>query len=111
MTSPRDTSPCPPGSGPRWPASWPPAPRIVAESLAPVTDPLRTMLAPGPPAPPAEVARALARSLLPDESTLPPPPWLLPGQTRSFRRVLAALERYGGALLADPVGSGKTYVA
>jgi hypothetical protein len=111
MTSPRDISPCPPASGPRWPASWPPAPRIVAESLAPVTDPLRTALAPGPPAPPTEVARALARSMLPDESALPPPPWLLPGQTRSFRRVLAALDRYGGALLADPVGSGKTYVA
>jgi hypothetical protein len=69
------------------------------------------VLAPGPPATPAEVARALARSLLPAESALPVPPWLLPGQARSFRRVLAALHRYGGALLADPVGSGKTYVA
>ncbi|MGH7630847.1 MAG: helicase-related protein, partial [Gemmatimonadales bacterium] len=29
----------------------------------------------------------------------------------TFRRVLAAVERYGGALLADPVGTGKTYVA
>lgn len=57
------------------------------------------------------MARALARSLLPAESPLPPPAWLLPGQARSFRRVLAALDRYGGALLADPVGSGKTYVA
>jgi superfamily II DNA or RNA helicase len=69
------------------------------------------VLAPGPPAPPADVARALARSLLPAESARPAPAWLLLGQTRSFRRVLAALDRYGGALLADPVGSGKTYVA
>jgi helicase-like protein len=40
-----------------------------------------------------------------------PPGWLLPGQVRSFRRAMAALERYRGALLAEPVGSGKTYVA
>jgi superfamily II DNA or RNA helicase len=35
----------------------------------------------------------------------------LPGQQRSFRRLLSALRRYHGALLADPVGSGKTFVA
>ncbi len=29
----------------------------------------------------------------------------------SFRRALAAVRRYNGALLADPVGSGKTYIA
>jgi hypothetical protein len=57
------------------------------------------------------VARALARSLMPAEATACPPPWLLPGQARSFRRALAAIERYGAALIADPVGSGKTYVA
>ena len=52
MTLPRSISPCLPANAPRWPASWPPAPRIVAESLAAVTEPLRTVLAPGPPAPP-----------------------------------------------------------
>jgi hypothetical protein len=36
---------------------------------------------------------------------------LLPEQVQSFRRVLAALRRHRGAVLADPVGSGKTYVA
>jgi superfamily II DNA or RNA helicase len=36
---------------------------------------------------------------------------LLPAQVRSFRRILAALRRFSGALLADPVGTGKTYVA
>src|SRR6185437_13969894 len=90
---------------------WWPVPRIVAESLAAVADPLRTALTPGPPAPAAEVARALARSLVPVESAVPPPAWLLPGQLRSFRRAVAALERFGGALIADAVGSGKTYVA
>lgn len=58
-----------------------------------------------------EVARGLARSLLPLEATVPPPAWLLPGQLRSFRRAVAALDRFGGALIADPVGSGKTFVA
>jgi hypothetical protein len=37
--------------------------------------------------------------------------WLRPEQVQSFRRALHALRRFGGALLADPVGSGKTYVA
>ncbi|HKT58972.1 MAG TPA: DEAD/DEAH box helicase [Gemmatimonadales bacterium] len=86
-------------------------PRIVAESLAAVADPLRTALTPGPPASAVQVARALARSLLPAESAAAPPAWLLPGQARSFRRALAALDRFGGALIADPVGSGKTFVA
>src|SRR6476646_9120304 len=111
MISRPGTSTCPPAIVPRWPASWPPAPRIVAESLAAVADPLRTGLACGPLASGLEVARALARAAMPPESPRGAPPWLLPGQVRSFRRVLAALDRYGGALLADPVGSGKTYVA
>lgn len=74
-------------------------------------DPLLTALRPGPWAQPSAVARALARGLLPDEDPCPAPEWLLPGQVRSFRRVVAALRRFRGALLADPVGSGKTYVA
>jgi hypothetical protein len=72
---------------------------------------LRTGLAAGPPASGSEVARALARSLTPAEHAGCPPDWLLPGQARSFRRALAALQRYRCALLAEPVGSGKTYVA
>ncbi|MEP7175229.1 MAG: helicase-related protein [Gemmatimonadales bacterium] len=76
-----------------------------------VSDPLRTSLVAGPAAGAPEVARALARSLAPAERAACPPSWLLPCQVRSFRRVLAALQRCGGAMLADPVGSGKTYVA
>ncbi|HEX5963632.1 MAG TPA: DEAD/DEAH box helicase, partial [Gemmatimonadales bacterium] len=70
-----------------------------------------TALRPGPPASGAAVAGSLARSLTPAEDGTPPPPWLLQHQARSFRQVLAALRRHRGALLADPVGSGKTYVS
>jgi superfamily II DNA or RNA helicase len=87
------------------------APRIVAESLAPVPDPLLTAVQAGPWAAPPGVVRALARNLLPEEDPCPAPLWLMPGQVRSFRRAVAAVRRFRGALLADPVGSGKTYVA
>ncbi|MEP6687994.1 MAG: helicase-related protein [Gemmatimonadales bacterium] len=110
MKSPMRTSACPHETVGRF-VNLGAAPRIVAESLLAVADPLRTRLVPGPVASGAEVARALARQLTPAEASACPPPWLLPGQTRSFRRALAALERYRGGLLADPVGSGKTYVA
>lgn len=76
-----------------------------------VPDPLLTALRPGPPALPIEVATSLARSLRPAEDSAAAPAWLLPAQQRSFRRVLAAVKRYRGAILADHVGSGKTYVA
>jgi hypothetical protein len=90
---------------------WTSPPRIVAESLEAVPDPLVTALRPGPPASGVAVAGALARSLASIEATDEAPPWLLPEQVPSFRRVLAALRHHGGAVLADPVGSGKTYVA
>ena len=90
---------------------WTSPPRIVAESLEAVPDPLVTALRPGPPASGVTVAGALARSLAPIEAIDEAPPWLLPEQVQSFRRVLAALRHHGGAVLADPVGSGKTYVA
>ncbi|HEY0351156.1 MAG TPA: DEAD/DEAH box helicase, partial [Gemmatimonadales bacterium] len=90
---------------------WTAPPAIVAESLVGVPDPLLTALQPGPPASAAAVAGALARSLAPLEHPDPPPSWLLPEQVASFRRALAAVRRCGGAVLADPVGSGKTYVS
>ncbi len=76
-----------------------------------MAEPLTTALQPGPAALPRAVAAALASSLAPPESTAGVPAWLWPTQRVTFRRVLAALERYGGAMLADPVGTGKTYVA
>ncbi len=95
----------------RFARSWTAAPTIVAEALVAVPDALLTALDPGQPAAGAAVASSLARSLNPPEHSHPPPQWLLPEQRRSFGRVLAAIQRYGGALLADPVGSGKTFVA
>jgi superfamily II DNA or RNA helicase len=86
-------------------------PTIVAEALAPIPDPVVTALRPGRWMPAAQVARAMARRLAPDEDADPAPEWLRPEQVRSFRRALHALRRYGGVLLADPVGSGKTWVA
>jgi superfamily II DNA or RNA helicase len=76
-----------------------------------VPDPLLTVLQPGSPASGQVVTGALARSLAPEESTDSAPPWLKPEQVQSFRRLLAALRRHRGAVLADPVGSGKTYIA
>ena len=78
-----DISASRPGTGGRSPGSWAMAPRIVAESLLAVADPLRTRLVPGPTASGAEVARALARGLAPREHSACPPAWLLPGQVRS----------------------------
>lgn len=90
---------------------WPTPPTIVAEALVGVPDPLLTALHPGPPASGAAVASALARSLASPVDNDPAPDWLLPGQELSFGRTLAAVRRHGGAVLADPVGSGKTFVA
>jgi hypothetical protein len=90
---------------------WIGSPAIVAEQLVGVSDPLLTALLPGPNAGPIQVASALGQSLAPLQDPAVPPDWLLPQQVPSFQRILAALNRYHGALLADPVGSGKTYVA
>jgi hypothetical protein len=69
------------------------------------------VLQPGPLAAGVSVASSLALSLAPEEEPSLPPAWLYPEQQQSFRRVAAAVRRYRGALLADPVGSGKTFVA
>jgi superfamily II DNA or RNA helicase len=90
---------------------WTAPPAIVAEELLAVPDPLLTALRPGPAACGMAVACSLARSVLPAEDCAPAPPWLLASQHLSFRQALAAVRRYRGALLADPVGSGKTYIA
>lgn len=86
-------------------------PRLVAEALERSVDPVATALRAGPPAPVASVARGIAVSLLPAESAVEPPEWLRPAQHVPFRRVIHAIDRHGGALLAQPVGSGKTWMA
>ena len=94
-----------------WPAWLAKAPSLVAESLARVPDPLATWLRPGPPAPAEAVAAGLAGALLPPEADDPSPHWLRSDQRLSFRRAVAAVRRDWGALLADGVGTGKTYIA
>src|SRR5690606_4483047 len=64
-----------------------------------------------PPDSAARVAHALATAASPPRAPDDPPGWLLATQHESFARALAALRRHGAACVADPVGSGKTYVA
>lgn len=98
-------------SEPRFPSWLTRAPCLVAESLRAVPDPLAAWLTPPGPAAPEAVAATLARALLPLAAAADAPAWLRPDQRLSFRRALAAVQRFGGALLADGVGTGKTYIA
>lgn len=93
-------------TGVRWP-------RILSEHLVPVPEPLAVALAPGTEAAPSEIAASAARALL-DGAALPPvtwPAWLAPHQVPAAERLSAIISHYGGALLADAVGLGKSYVA
>lgn len=87
-------------------------PRILAESLQIPDEPLALGIRPGPEAAPQLVCRALGRALLDlPAGASAAPPWLAPHQVPAFERLLAILRRYRGALLADAVGLGKSYVA
>ncbi|HEY2954617.1 MAG TPA: hypothetical protein VGK89_05160, partial [Candidatus Eisenbacteria bacterium] len=91
------------------------APWILAESLVPVPEPLVVALRPGREAPARDVAGRAARALLdgPALAATPEawPSWLAPHQIPAAERLNAILARHGGALLADAVGLGKSYVA
>ena len=77
-----------------------------------VREPLRWCLDLGTRAPPEEILPALrAAALGPCDPIWAPPPWLLVHQVVAARRLVARLACFGGALLADAVGLGKTYVA
>ena len=93
---------------PKW---WGWAPLVVAEALHPLADPLPGLLRAGPLARPGEVARALAASLGATRAVDPPPSWLDAAQSDAFRLLLPVLRKYGAALCAEPVGTGKTYLA
>ena len=93
-------------------------PRILSEHLSPLAEPLACLLAPGAVAPPTAVAALGARALLdlPPVQDVGPPPlawpaWLAPHQVPAAERLVAILEKHRGALLADAVGLGKSYVA
>ncbi len=90
----------------------PPPPRILSEHLATPAEPLALLLGAQATAAPAAVAARAARALL-DLPEVPadPPPWLTPHQRPAAERLTAIVARYGGAVLADAVGLGKSYVA
>ena len=88
-------------------------PRILSEHLVPVPEPLAVALAPAPEDAAREVVGAAARALL-DGTPLAPrawPAWLAPHQIPAAERLSTIVARHGGALLADAVGLGKSYVA
>ena len=98
----------------------PSTPRILSEHLAPLSEPLACLLAPGAGvgavAAPAAVAALGARALLdlpPGEAVAcsPWPDWLAPHQVPAAERLVTILAKHRGALLADAVGLGKSYVA
>jgi superfamily II DNA or RNA helicase len=93
----------------------PPSFPILSEHLAPLPEPLACLLAPGAAAAPRAVAARAARALLdlePLAAVTPPwPAWLAPHQVPAAERLRVIVARYGGALLADAVGLGKSYVA
>jgi superfamily II DNA or RNA helicase len=100
---------------PRTAVRWQP-PRILSEHLAPLPEPLACLLRPGASDAPPAVAAGAARALLDlaplgDEGPTPWPAWLAPHQVPAAERLRILLPRYGGALLADAPGLGKSYVA
>jgi superfamily II DNA or RNA helicase len=97
-------------------ARWP---RILSEHLVPVVEPLTVALAPGgaEETSPRAVVAGAARALLDGAplASLGPsftwPAWLAPHQVPAAERLTSIIARHGGALLADEVGLGKSYVA
>lgn len=86
-------------------------PRIVAESLAAVTEPAATAGKRPVAASIDEIHAAISAAAAPGRSALRPPAFLQLHQIDAWRRVHHALTRYGGALLAEPTGSGKSWIA
>lgn len=88
------------------------SPRILAETLEAPTEPLALLVAPLEAVSPVAACQLAARAVLdlPEDSP-PTPTWLVPHQVRAFIRIGSIIQRFGGAVLADAVGSGKSYVA
>ena len=102
-----------PPTGARWP-------RILSEHLVPIPEPLAVALGAaggtggaGAEGSPREVVSNAARALLDSTPVTPAswPAWLAPHQIPAAERLTAIIGRHGGALLADAVGLGKSYVA
>ncbi len=97
---------------------WSEPPRVLSEHLTPLAEPLTCLLAPTTIDSPRAVAGVAARALLDLLANEPTaaerrawPAWLAPHQVPAADRLVGILTRYGGALLADAVGLGKSYVA
>jgi len=95
----------------RWLATWAHDPVLVAESLRRLPDPLELILTPEPRPDPGAVVAAMAQALRSPLAEDAPPAWLRDDQVTAFRRALAAVRRHRGALLAESVGSGKSWIA
>lgn len=89
---------------PRWP-------RVVAEALAELSRPLAMTATTTRVATWAEVERAKSAATRPAVANVPVPPFLHLEQSGAFRRTMAALGVWRGAILAEPVGAGKTWIA
>lgn len=86
------------------------APSIVAESLEVSTElplPAQSLDC----AAPRLVAAALARLACPALASDTPPAWLRPAQVMPWRRLVGAVREFRGGLLAEPPGTGKTWMA
>jgi hypothetical protein len=88
------------------------SPRILAEELRVPDEPLALLLRGGPETTPAAACAEAARALLDLPAVSPhAPSWLAPHQIPAHNRLIAIVTRHGGAVLADAVGLGKSYVA
>src|SRR2546430_11305917 len=94
-------------------ALWDGSPRILSEDLQAPVEPLALLLRPGAVADAGAVVRRAARALLdlPEGPCASWPSWPAAHRRPAAERLAAMLDRYGGALLADAVGLGKSYVA
>jgi superfamily II DNA or RNA helicase len=89
-----------------------PWPAIRAEALVAVREPAEWAFTPGPCRAVRDLAPTLRLGLVgvaPDGWE--PPGWLHPHQADAARRLATALRVFGGALLGDAVGLGKSFVA
>jgi superfamily II DNA or RNA helicase len=109
------TLPAPSASAPttsRSSATWP---TLCAETLRGIADPLFPALSTAATASPGDAARAMLAGLLeplePALSREALPQWLLPHQADAVTRSRAIMARFGGVLVADGVGLGKTFIA
>lgn len=87
------------------------APRIAAESLRIVAEPIATIAGRMDARHAADIHRAIAVAWRPARTAEQPPRYLRPGQIDSWRRLVAALRGFGSAVLAEPAGTGKTWIA